>query len=53
MTKSKIFLLLLLIGTAPLLSACGTSCDCPKCTGSTTVITPTDHTTVVHPNGDY
>jgi hypothetical protein len=48
--KKKILLLAVLLASTQLLAACGTSCDCPKC-GGTTVVTP-EHTTVVRPSNN-
>jgi hypothetical protein len=40
------YLILALAALTPLLGACSTSCDCPKCpTHSTTVVTPPNSTT--------
>jgi hypothetical protein len=51
MRNPKFYLLLGLLALTSTLAACSSSCDCPKCPNTTTVITPSDHhsSTIVTP----
>jgi hypothetical protein len=51
MKTSRVVLFTALLAAATMLSACGTSCDCPKCAGTAIVTPAPGQTTVVHPNG--
>ncbi|MGE3623913.1 MAG: hypothetical protein AB7H77_08595 [Bdellovibrionales bacterium] len=48
--RLNIYTLLVLFAAAPLLAGCGSSCECPRCPGTTVVTPPHSSSTVIAPD---